>query len=514
VNTAESVVGVQTPLSWSFWERGGEPPFRYAYRQLGFIPRSALESTDVVDERFTAIFYGRAATNVTAFRVALDAMPFASADHAEHSFFSSTRSESGIRSSRWRRIAAGFRMPATGIGLPARLASLRRESEAFWRESMNALPEEDYPSALLRFEKALERFRIEVTEQIVASTIATVFSERLRKLILAAFAGGEANVEDVELRLLGGFGNLEEIRVSADLWEVARGDLDLTEFLARHGFRGPADGELSSYSWREDSRPVDALLTAYQVLPQEKSPAAAEARRAADREAAERDLLEGLHGAGRLRARMLLRLAARYLPLRVIAKAAFQQTFDVARASARRIGAILASEGRIEDAEDVFYLVAGELQSLPSDARARIETRRALRAEYEKLDLPLDFTGMPEPFPLQPSFTAASTEPVRGLGVSPGIVEGRARIVFEPGDSVLQPGEILVCSTTDPSWTSYMLLAAAVVIDVGGPLSHGAIVARELGIPCVINTADGTRRLRDGDRLRVDGTSGCVEILR
>ena len=66
---------------------------------------------------------------------------------------------------------------------------------------------------------------------------------------------------------------------------------------------------------------------------------------------------------------------------------------------------------------------------------------------------------------------------------------------------------------TDPSWSSYFLLAAGVVIDVGGPLSHGAIVARELGIPCVINTVDGSRRLRTGQRLRVDGERGRVEVL-
>ncbi len=109
--------------------------------------------------------------------------------------------------------------------------------------------------------------------------------------------------------------------------------------------------------------------------------------------------------------------------------------------------------------------------------------------------------------------SAIDIGPVTGLGVSPGIVEGLARIVHEPGDSELEPGEILVCQTTDPSWSAYFLLAAGVVIDIGGSLSHGAIVARELGIPCVINTLDGTRRLRTGERIRVDGGTGRVERL-
>jgi pyruvate,water dikinase len=85
-------------------------------------------------------------------------------------------------------------------------------------------------------------------------------------------------------------------------------------------------------------------------------------------------------------------------------------------------------------------------------------------------------------------------------------------VVTDSHDDDLQPGEILVCRTTDPSWVSLFLAASAVVIDIGGQLSHGAIVARELGIPCVVNTRDGTRRIRTGDALRVDGTTGQVTI--
>ncbi|HEY1968628.1 MAG TPA: PEP-utilizing enzyme, partial [Pseudonocardia sp.] len=80
-------------------------------------------------------------------------------------------------------------------------------------------------------------------------------------------------------------------------------------------------------------------------------------------------------------------------------------------------------------------------------------------------------------------------------------------------DAEFDPGDILVCEFTDPSWMMLINLAAAMVIDVGGALSHGAIVARELGIPTVINTVDGTRRLRTGDTLRVDAAAGTVELL-
>ena len=87
-------------------------------------------------------------------------------------------------------------------------------------------------------------------------------------------------------------------------------------------------------------------------------------------------------------------------------------------------------------------------------------------------------------------------------------------MVRDPLADQLEPGEILVCETTDPSWTSLFLVAAGLVIDIGGALSHGAILARELGVPCVINTRVGSAVLRTGDRLRVDGDAGRVEVLR
>ena len=91
-------------------------------------------------------------------------------------------------------------------------------------------------------------------------------------------------------------------------------------------------------------------------------------------------------------------------------------------------------------------------------------------------------------------------------------VTGRARVVTDPAAAELEPGDILVCSMTDPSWTPLFMLADALVIDVGGEISHGAIVARELGVTCVINTVTGTRDIPDGATITVDGSAGTVEI--
>jgi pyruvate,water dikinase len=87
------------------------------------------------------------------------------------------------------------------------------------------------------------------------------------------------------------------------------------------------------------------------------------------------------------------------------------------------------------------------------------------------------------------------------------------RVVHDPSFTEVEDGEVLVTPTTDPSWASIMFVSAALVVDIGGTLSHAAVVARELGIPCVVNTRNGSRVLRTGDRVRVDGAAGTVEVL-
>ena len=123
--------------------------------------------------------------------------------------------------------------------------------------------------------------------------------------------------------------------------------------------------------------------------------------------------------------------------------------------------------------------------------------------------LPESWIGNPE---IITPVAAEASGPLAGLGVSPGTAEGPVRVV-EDGFGQLEPGEILVCEATDPSYAGYFFVAAGVVTDIGGAMGHGSIVAREVGIPCVVNTREATRRLQTGDRIRIDGGSGAIEIL-
>jgi pyruvate,water dikinase len=241
-------------------------------------------------------------------------------------------------------------------------------------------------------------------------------------------------------------------------------------------------------------------------------PALALAERAAERRRAEGQLLDGAGRVHRARAKLLLGLANRYLPLRGVGKVSFLQTLDVTRAAARRTGTLLAAAGHLDDPEDVFSLTLGELTGeLPPHARALVAERKELRQRYSGLQIPNCCTGPPV---AQPIAAVAPVDVLTGVAASSGTAEGRARVVTDPAETEMEPGDVLVAHTTDPSWASVMFLASALVVDIGGLLSHAAVVARELGIPCVMNTGVGTAVIRTGDVCQVDGTTGTIKILR
>jgi pyruvate,water dikinase len=188
---------------------------------------------------------------------------------------------------------------------------------------------------------------------------------------------------------------------------------------------------------------------------------------------------------------------------------------DVGRAAVEALGTHLATTGRIGAAADVHFLTADELLDDRAD-RSAITRRRADHARFLRTDLPTVWRGAPTPVPIPdrtPAGAPASAGTViTGLGVSAGTTSGRVRVVHDLADGEFDVDEILVCRTTDPSWASIMAIAAGLVIDVGGAISHGAIVARELGIPCVIGTETGTAVLRDGDLVDIDGAAGTVTL--
>jgi pyruvate,water dikinase len=510
VNAAEALPGVSTPLNWSWFGDAVERAFRWTFVDLGVIHPAGTMVSASVDDRLWGVFYGRAAANLDTFRRLADLTPGTSGDALEQQIFGTVRTGALSNPSKRRYPFVAARMPRSALALPKVLARHRTSVEAFWRASVLE-PPADAAAARARFADAAARFEAVMRPHTLAAMLAQAIYEQASKLTAAAGLPG------LETRLMTGFGGFEETRLMRELWAVSRERRSLDDFLAAHGYHGPTEGEISSRSWREHPPPVAQLVETYRGMDDAAGPEAVEASRVAEREKATASLMAALPAAKRPGARLLLGIVRRYIPLREVGKTAFLQTLDTARAAARVVGDDLARRGVVGDPDDVFYLTVAELAdpTLSDGIKEAVALRRERRDEYLKFKLPESWTGQPEAIPITASEAAVEGTEITGLAVSPGVAEGRARVVLDPvcGEP-LQPGEILVCETTDPSWTSLFLVAAGLVIDIGGALSHGAILARELGVPCVINSRIGTQVLRTGDLLRVDGDAGRVEVLR
>ena len=505
VNTAEVLSGVLTPLAWTFWNRPCELGMRGAFADLGVLPPSGVTFAESPDERFSAAFFGRYAANVEALRRMADAMPGTSANALEEQLLGSVRpgAENNTRYGRYPIVVA--KLLATLRRLPRDLARLRPEIDGWWRASVGVAPTAPASVARDLFAEAMARFERVMRAHAAATMLCQAMYQQVASLATTA------GVPGLETSLLTGLGDVEETAVVADLWRVAHDELALESFLDRHGYHGPDEGQLGSHSWREEQAPLLLQLPQFKGLDDDRSPDASSRARREVRAAAEADLLRALSPPRRAGARVVLSMAKRFVPLREVGKAAFLQTIDVGRAAARAVGEHLAAEGTLADREDVFFLTANELvDGLPDQPRDTVEFRRGRYREYLDVDLPDSWTGMPEARRRDDRATAGE---LRGIAVSPGIYEGAATVVLDPSVDELAAGDVLVCRTTDPSWATLMYLAGALVIDIGGPISHGAIVARELGVPCVINTKVAVDSIVSGQRVRVDGDAGTVVPL-
>ncbi len=357
---------------------------------------------------------------------------------------------------------------------------------------------------------ARQRFEDMMILHLIVALASSGLAERVTAML------GRLGLAELEAPVLSGVGAVEN-QVAADLWALAHDRITLRDFTDRHGYHGRDEGQLSGVSWREDPSPVLARLDDYRTI--EADNPRAPHRRSAQQMAARRQAMARAKAAAPALQRPVLdlaiRAAVRFLVLRQQGKAGYLMTFDVARACARRLGADLVAAGSLEQPDDVFHLSYAALRSGRLDREiGEIATRRAQFVERQSHRLPHAWSGRPQITTVaQHDSAAGDVSSLKGVAASPGVVTGRARVVHDPSTTELDEGDILVCETTDPSWVALFLVAAAVVTDHGGMLSHGPIVARELGIPCVCGTEIGSRRIRDGQMIRVDGDAGVVEIM-
>jgi pyruvate,water dikinase len=301
--------------------------------------------------------------------------------------------------------------------------------------------------------------------------------------------------------------------------ELAR---SLARFLDSNGDRGAGEIDVSRPRWRDEPsllfRAITGGLSGGEAGGHRRKYEAqvAEGEKAARRlvAAAGRGPLGPWRGwwVGRL-----CRVARAGMGLREHPKFALVRMLGVARREVLADAEILAQRGQLLERGHVWHLGFDELAALLDDPSREMRQELAARDEAFRADRPrrppvaMSSDGeTPTPSPDRQDLPAGA---MAGTAASNGVVEGIARVVREPDREVLRAGEILVAPFTDPGWTPLFVHAAAVVTEVGGLMTHGAVVAREYGIPAVVSVAQATERIETGQRIRVDGTRGFVLIL-
>jgi rifampicin phosphotransferase len=503
-NVGETIPGVPTPLSWSMWGLVGELSIRRCFRTIGALTRAEAEAPDAPEDRLVSIFYGRAAFHLNLLCEWGDRIPTTSGRAVAEQLCGFVPPDYVSRRA-WRHYPRAMTRMSIPLFTAHRLARLTHtEMDGYWGPSVARAARADEAEARGLLREAFDRFLTVAYRQCVV-----VFGAVQPAYDLLERISRQAGVESQPLMI--GLGNHEEAAVVIDIWECSRGRLDVDTVLARHGYHGPSEGEMSSVCWREDSSPVLRLIERYRELDDSADPALAEAERARRRELSEAELLARTPRHLRPLVRLALVFTARNIPLRGAIKVALVQASDAARAAARRLGEVLAARGLLDDPSDIFYLSIDELRAgLPHEATTLVAARRAHRERYLQLDLANHWRGTAQP--IEPAVDP-DAEALEGIGASPGRIEARVRVVADPTDPSVQSGEILVARDTDQGWASLMFLSGGLIADIGGVMSHTAVVARELSIPCVVATRQGTKLLRTGDLVRLDGGSGRVEIL-
>ncbi|MDF1488663.1 PEP/pyruvate-binding domain-containing protein [Tessaracoccus caeni] len=332
-------------------------------------------------------------------------------------------------------------------------------------------------------------------------------------------------------------------------------------FMGRYGMRGVAEIDMGVPRWRERPDGVLRTIHSYLTLSAEDAPDVAYER--AGREALD-DMARLAREVGRVRGMQVRFLGRRVRALfgaRETPKFVLVQGLGLLREAFRDTGQDLVELGVLDDADDIFFLHLDELvPAFDGGSRAALvpavdggslaalvpavdggslaalgpafdggsfdalgpafaggslaevvaERRQERARESRRRRVPVALVGDGRALF---GGSSAGVADLTGMGVSPGVIEGVARVVDHPESSALEPGEIMVCRGTDPAWTPLFLTASGLVTEVGGLMTHGSVVAREYGLPAVVGIVGATERIPTGSRIRLDGSTGTITLL-
>jgi len=386
-------------------------------------------------------------------------------------------------------------------------------------------------SATLNLRAVMERTRGSIDEELLGR-LQNSASDRNWDSIEALWRMKNEVRDDTELR--AAFGPDDTKAISSALRGSERGRLFISEriepYQREFGWHAVWSHEFIFPTVREEMEPVLELIRGY-LTSDYDYPSAIDAMRK-DIEAASRQILDGLEGDALEEMRAANAVNLRMAPLTPDHHFYIDQGANAhVRLVLLAVGQKLVDAGRLDTPDDVLFLRYNELRMLIGspdavDARGLVAERRAER-EAAKQVHPRDWVGTVTPSQLAFPYLVnwgyperfhrqASDDQTRieGIAGSPGMIEGTARVVMTTDEfDQVRDGDILVCQMTNPAWVVLFTKIAGLVTDTGGTTSHPAVLSREFGIPAVIGTSIATKRIATGDRIRVDGSTGVVEVL-
>jgi pyruvate,water dikinase len=516
-NLAE-IIPEPTPMTWSVLQVLLSPSggFGAMYRDLGFSPSAELGKEGVYD-----LICGRTYCNLTR-----EPLMYGSGLRLQHSFAALKADPSKairpVAEPTWSGASLKF-----WLSLPRRLVEATRMTTRLERLSQTFGPqfrtellpsldraietEKTHDIAALSFADVLDRlmYRIQLVLvdfarqslkcTVLADMALTALDTRLRRLLVKESAQSAVNELTMDAR------PDPSTDVAAAIGELQAGRMTREMFLARFGHRGPREMELAEPRWSEIPSSLDRIDRAsFPVAAAQDDVAAACGGTGAERGPEKPDPRLILQR-GSIE-RIALR-ASEYIGLRETAKHYFMKGYALIREC------LVELDNRHRLDGGIFYLAREELPRLVGgeDLSGLIAERRRRRQAALEIGLPSVIFG-DDLTAIGQTISVISAAAVRCTPLSPGLAEGDALVLGKPDGEVPGHHYVLVCPSTDPAWVPFFANARALVMETGGALSHGAIVAREFRIPAVAGIPDACKRFRTGQRLRVDGSKGNVEI--
>ncbi|MBU7026704.1 MAG: hypothetical protein HXS48_07155 [Theionarchaea archaeon] len=317
-----------------------------------------------------------------------------------------------------------------------------------------------------------------------------------------------------ELILSGEKDILKELRHSEEGTEFLK---EFNQFLEKYGDRCSWEPELSMPRWEENPDFVLSMVANY--LRSHADPVKTMEEHMRARQKVKDQLSKKVHNPlEKVLIKKVLEKTEQYIVIRENLKTVLVKGISVLKILYVTIAEKLVDKGILENQEDIFYLKVTEVSDVIADnlekrqVKRLIKERKKEKKECEHLDVPDVIIGNPPPIK-DIQYTVTPREKLEGTGCSPGVVTGKALVGCNPGECTgLKEGDILVAPVTDPGWSPLFVTAGGLVMELGGTLSHGVIIAREYGIPAVVGVKNATKIIKTGQVITVDGNKGLVYI--